>query len=447
MPPETRYARNGDAHVAYQVIGTGPIDLVVIDQWFSNMEAQWEFAPLARLLERLATFARVIVFDKRGTGISDPIALDGHLLEEWMDDLRAVLDDVGSERTALLCGIGAAYMMLLFAATYPERTTALVGVDPCARISWAPDYPLGWPLEGLLQDLERLRSSWGPGGGTMTFLAPNLLQDPAVSASFGRYERQSASPGAAVAMLRMMYESDVRHVLPAVQVPTLVLQKAEAARIPPAHGRYVAEHIAGAKYGEIPGSENYMWAGDTDLLLAEIQEFLTGVRPAPDPDRVLATVLFTDIVGSTERAAELGDRRWRDLLERHNALVRRELERFRGREVDTAGDGFLATFDGPARAIRCAIAIGRSVRELGLEVRAGLHTGEIELIGDDVGGLAVHIGARVAALGGPGEVLVSSTVKDLVVGSGIAFEDRGAHTLKGVPGTWQLFTVGPQSVS
>jgi class 3 adenylate cyclase len=442
--PDTRYARNGDAHVAYQVVGEGPIDLVVIDQWFSNMEAQWEFPPLARFLERLAAFSRVIVFDKRGTGISDPIALDGHLLEEWMDDLQAVLDDVGSERTALLCGIGAAYMMLLFAATYPERTTAIVGVDPCARISWAPDYPLGYPLDRLLLDLETLRSSWGAGGGTMTFLAPNLLQDPVLSASFGRYERQSASPGAAVAMLRMMYESDVRHVLPAIQVPTLVLQKSKAARIPPAHGRYVAEHIAGAKYLEVPGSENYMWAGDQNLILAEIQEFLTGVRPAPEPDRVLATVLFTDIVGSTQRAAEVGDARWRQLLAAHDAAVRKEIDAHRGQEIKTVGDGFLATFDGPARAIRCARAIRDAARQLGLELRAGLHTGEVELMDHDVGGIAVHIGARVAATATSGEILVSSTVKDLVVGSGIAFEDRGSHSLKGVPGEWRLFVVLPE---
>jgi class 3 adenylate cyclase len=362
-------------------------------------------------------------------------------LEEWNDDLRAVLDAVGSERTAVLSGIGAAYMTLVFAATYPERTTALVMVDPYARITWAPDYPLGSQAERLTGDLERLRSSWGISGGTMTFLAPNLMTDRSLADAYTRYERQSASPGAARAMVGMLYDSDVRHVLPAIRVPTLILHRRDSARIPIAHGRYIAERIEGARFVELPGSENYIWAGDQETLVAEVQEFLTGVRPMPDADRILATVMFTDIVDSTRRAAELGDRRWRDVLAEHDRAVRESLGRFRGREVKTIGDGFLATFDGPARAVRCAGSIRDSMAERGIDVRAGLHTGEIELTGEDVAGIAVHIAARICAMAGPKEILASSTVKDLVAGSGITFEDRGSHALKGVPDEWRIVAV------
>jgi pimeloyl-ACP methyl ester carboxylesterase len=400
MEHRTRYARSGGLHITYQVVGDGDLDVVLMDQWFSNAEARWDLAPLAKLLTDLASFSWLIVFDKRGTGLSDPVAVDSlPALEQWMDDLRAVLDDSGSERAALVSGVGAAYMALLFAATYPERTSALVLVDPCERFGWAPDYPWGMPADRLPGDLEQLRTSWGGGGGTMNFLAPGLLGDPVLRENFGRYERQPASPGSAVSMIRMLYESEVRDVLPAIRVPTLVLTRAAGERVAPVHGRYIAERIEGAAYMDLPGSDHYLWAGDSSLLVAEIEEFLTGVRPAPIPDRVLATVLFTDMVG----------------------------------------DGFLATFDGPARAVRCAQAISDGVRPLGIEIRAGLHTGEIELAGDDVRGIAVRIGTRVATLAGPGEVLVSSTVKDLVVGSGIEFEDRGVHQLKGVPGEWRLF--------
>ncbi|HEX8100366.1 MAG TPA: adenylate/guanylate cyclase domain-containing protein [Actinomycetota bacterium] len=439
MPPPTRYARNGDLHIAYQVVGDGPIDIVLVDQWFSNVDAQWDFPPLARLLSKLASFSRLIMFDKRGTGLSDPVGIDAlPTLEEWIDDLRAVLDEVGSERPVLLSGVGASLMTLLFAATYPYRTSALVLIDPFARGSRAPDYSPGLPLDELRAALPRIGAVWGTQGGLVNILAPTLLSDERLVEQYQRYERQSASPGAAVAMIGMLYESDVRQVLPAIRVPALVICRANGARIPRQHGEYIAEHISGARYVEIPGSEQFIWAGDSDALVAEIQEFVTGARPEPEIDRVLATVLFTDIVGSTKRAAELGDRRWRELLAEHDRDVRDGLQRFRGREIKTIGDGFLATFDGPARAVRCAQWIRDSVASRGIEVRAGLHTGEIELAGDDVAGIAVHIAARICAMAGAGEVLASNTVKDLVAGSGIEFEPRGAHSLKGVPGEWQI---------
>ncbi len=440
MPPQTRYARSGDLHIAYQTLGDGPRDLVLVDQWFSNVDAAWEFPPLARLMTQLASFSRLIVFDKRGTGLSDPVALDAlPTIEGWGDDLRAVLDAVGSERAALMSGVGASYVTLVFAATHPARTSALVLVDPYARFARAPDYPIGMPVDRLPEDLERLRASWGVDGGTMTFLAPNLLANRTLAAQYLRYERQSASPGAARAMISALYESDVRDILPAIQVPTLVISHSQGARIGPAHGRYIVERVPGARFVELPGSENYVWAGDIQPLTAEVEEFLTGVRPVAEPDRVLATVLFTDLVGSTARAAELGDAEWRRLLGEHEQEVRTALERFRGHEVKTTGDGFLATFDGPARAVRCAFAIRDAVASHGMAVRAGLHTGEIELTGTDVAGIAVHIAARICALAGPGEVLVSSTVKDLAAGAGLAFETRGTQSLKGVPGEWVLF--------
>jgi class 3 adenylate cyclase len=437
---ETQYARNGDLHIAYQTIGDGPIDVVLVDQWFSNMDAQWKFPPLAHLLTRLASFSRLIVFDKRGTGLSDPVSIDAlPTIEEWIDDLRAVLDAVGSTRVALISGIGASFVTLVFAATYPERTSSLVRVDGCARLAWAEDYPWGQHTERLAQDLEFLRAGWGRDGGTMTVLAPALLQDRTLAEQYIRYERQSASPGAARAMIGMLYEVDVRGVLPAIRVPTLVIHHAEATRIAPVHGRYVADRIVGARYVEIPGAYNYTWAGDQVRLLAEIQEFLTGSRPVAEPDRVLATVLITDIVDSTQRAAELGDTRWKALLAEHDQTVRRSLAQFRGREIKTTGDGFLAVFDGPARAVRCALEIRDAMAARGISVRSGVHTGEIELVDADVAGIAVHICARVEALAQPGEELASSTVKDLVAGSGLDFEPRGAHALKGVPDEWVIY--------
>lgn len=438
QPP--RYARAGDLHIAYRVIGNGPIDLVLVDQWFSNVDAMWAFPPLARLLTQLASFSRLIVFDKRGTGLSDPIAVDAlPTIEEWIDDLRAVLDDAGSTRTAVLSGIGASVMALVFAATYPDRTSSLVLVDGCARLAWADDYPWGHPIDTLPADLEWIRSKWGTDGGTMSFLAPHLLEDRALAEPYIRYERQSASPGMAKAMIGWLYDIDVRHVLPAIRVPTLLLSHAAATRVAPAHGRYIAERVEGARYVELPGADNYTWAGDTVPMLAEIQEFLTGARPVVEPDRVLATVLFTDIVDSTQRAAAVGDARWRHLLADHDRAIRAVIERFRGREIKTTGDGMLVVFDGPARAVRAALAMRDVLASQDLVIRSGLHTGEVELVGSDIAGIAVHIAARISALAGAGEVFASSTVRDLVAGSGIVFEPRGSHHLKGIDDEWRVF--------
>ena len=444
MTPETilarppHYARTGGLHIAYRVIGDGPIDLVLVDQWFSNVDAMWSFPPLAKLLTELASFSRLIIFDKRGTGLSDPISVDGlPTVEEWIDDLRAVLDDVGSTRTALLSGIGASVMALLFAATYPDRTSSLVLVDGCARLAWAEDYPWGNRLDTLQNDLETIRSKWGIDGGTMSFLAPQLLANRPLADSYIRYERQSASPGTAKAMIGWLYQVDVRHVLPAIRVPTLLLHHAASTRIAPAHGRYIAEHVAGARFVEIPGADNYTWAGNTAPMLSEIQEFLTGGRPVVEPDRVLATVLLTDIVDSTRHASDIGDARWREVLGAHDRAIRSLLDRFRGREIKSTGDGFLATFDGPARAVRAALEIRDLLAVQGIDVRSGLHTGEIELVGDDIAGIAVHIAARISSLAGPGEVLTSSTVRDLVAGSGITFEAPGETAMRPtVPTAW-----------
>jgi class 3 adenylate cyclase len=441
VQPETRYARSEDGDVAYQVVGDGPLDLVLIGPWVSNVEVMWEEPSYARFLRRLATFTRLLCFDKRGSGISDPVPLAAMpTLEEWTDDVRTVMDAAGSKRAALLGEGWGGQMAMLFAATYPERTSALILVNTSARHLRDVDYPWGLPADRVPRALQQYHELWGT-GGTVDFVAPSAAHDERFRRSYARYERLALSPRAASTMLAAYLERDLRGVLPSIRVPTLVLHRAgnRVARV--GHGRYLAEHIPGAKYVELPGEDQLYYVGDTETMLAEIEEFLTGVRPVPEIDRVLATVLFTDIVGSTERAATLGDRAWHALLETHHGIVRRELERHRGREVKTVGDGFLATFDGPARAIRCACAIREGVRRLGIEIRAGLHTGECELMGDDVGGIAVHIGARVAASAAPSEVLVSSTVKDLVAGSGLRFADRGTQNLHGVPGEWRLFAV------
>ncbi len=440
-PPETRYARSGDVHIGYQVVGDGPFDLVLLEQWFSNVDALWQLEPLARFVERLASFSRVILLDKRGTGVSDPVPLGGlPTLEEWMDDIRAVMDEVGSPRAALVSVVGASFLTLLFAATYPQRTRALVLVDGYARMTSTDDYFPGVPSTLTEAMVGQIGDAWGRGGMLRAF-APAEYRTPELVRRYGWYERQAASPAAAVAIGHVLWRSDVRHVLPAIRVPTLVITHPESARVPPALSRYLAEHIPGARHLELPGSENFIWAGDQARMASELQGFLTGAKPAPETERVLATVLFTDIVGSTERARARGDHAWKELLDRHYAVAREQIERFRGHLIVTTGDGLLATFDGPARAVRCAQAIGAAVHDLGLDIRAGVHTGEIELDGSDVRGIAVHIGARVAALAGSGEVLVSSTVKDLVVGSGIEFEDRGLHALKGVPDEWHLYGV------
>ncbi len=442
MAPETQYARSGDLNIAYQVTGEGPRDLVYVPGWVSNIEMMWEEPAMVHFLERLASFSRLVLFDKRGTGLSDRVSnTELPTLEQRMDDVRAVLEAVGSERAALFGHSEGGNMCVLFAATYPDRTTALITLgsfakrrDPDDDYPWAPAADA---REETVADVER---NWGHmRPEDVEYYAPSRLGDAQFVRNLEQYFRRAASPGAAAALLRMNSFIDVRDVLPTIQVPTLVLHRTGDHDVNVAEGRYLASKIPGARFVELAGADHWIAAGDTDAIADEIEEFLTGTRPMPEPDRVLSTVLFTDIVGSTERAVELGDRRWRELLNTHDAAVRRELERFRGREVDTAGDGFLATFDGPARAVRCALSAGEAVRQLGVEIRAGIHTGECELDGPKVRGIAVHTGARITSLAGPGDVLVSQTVKDLVSGSGLAFEDRGVHALKGVPGEWRVY--------
>ncbi len=438
MPPETHYAKSGDINIAYQVVGDGPFDLVYVPGWVSNVELLWEKPKPARFLERLASFSRLILFDKRGTGMSDRVSHDRlPTLEQRMDDVRAVLDAVGSESAALLGHSEGGGMSVLFAATYPERSRALVLVGAFARRLRTDDYPWAPSLEERLATIEEVERDWGA-GLDITDYAPN--EDPALLEWYSTCLRRSASPGAAAALLRMNSQIDTRHILPTIRVPTLVLTRTGDRDVMVDEGRWLASQIPDARFVELPGNEHLLWAGDQDSLLEEVEEFLTGTRSVADSDRVLSTVLFTDIVGSTERARELGDRGWHEVLDEHHTRVRGVLERYRGREVDTAGDGFFASFDGPARAIRAACAIRENVQALGIEIRAGLHTGECELMRDKIGGIAVHTGARVAAAAEPGEVLVSSTVKDLVAGSGIIFADRGERELKGV-GSWRLYSV------
>jgi pimeloyl-ACP methyl ester carboxylesterase len=437
--PETQYAKSGDVNIAYQVVGDGSLDLVYVSGWVSNLELMWDEPQYERFLRRLASFSRLIVFDKRGTGLSDPVALD-HLptLEQRMDDVRAVMDAVGSERAAVFGNSEGGQMSLLFAATYPERTVALVTQGTFAKRLWSPDYPWAPTPEAREQEIRDIEASWAD--LDVTTLAPST--DDAFRRRLAAYFRRSASPAVGAAFLRMNTQADLRAVLPTIRVPTLVIHRTDDRDVDVEEGRWIAARIPGARYVEVPGIDHVPWVGNQDEVLDEIEEFLTGARPAPEPDRVLATVLFTDIAGSTMQAAELGDRRWRALLERHDRLVREEVDRQRGRFVKSLGDGALAVFDGPSRAISSATAIRNRVRDLGLEIRAGLHTGECELLADDdVGGLAVHIGARISGLAGPSEVLVSSTVRDLIVGSGQALTDRGEHDLKGVPGPWRIYAV------
>jgi class 3 adenylate cyclase len=442
--PETHYAQSGDVSIAYQIVGDGPFDLVFVPGFVSHVELRWTMPPMARGLLELAEFARLIVFDKRGTGMSDHVS-GAPTLEERMDDLRAVMDAAGSERAAVFGVVEGAPMSALFAATYPERTAALVLRSGFARTMWAPDYPWGRTDEQYRADVDRERLLYGSRAEAESFVRDQANWGEADISSVVNYFRWSASPGTLDALARMNREIDIRHVLPAIRVPTLLLHGTEDQIVPMAAARWLADRIPGARLVSI--SAPHMHFGrSTESMHAEVRSFLTELHESESwsalaPDRVLATVLFTDIVDSSRTAAELGDRAWRELLEQHHALVRQRLLRFRGVEVDTAGDGFLASFDGPARAISCACAIVEGVRELGLEVRAGLHTGECELVDGKVAGIAVHTGARVAALAGASEVLVSSTVRDLVAGSGIAFREHGVHELKGVPGEWRLFVV------
>lgn len=438
MNPETRYAKSGDVHIAYQVSGNGPIDLVLIPGFLSHLETDWDNPVVSRLLKRIETFCRLIRFDKRGTGLSDRVRIP--TLEERMDDVRAVMDAAGSEKAALFGYSEGGPMSILFSATYPERTTALMIYGSYARRVRSPDHPCGMSPEEFDAFTSRLEREWG-GAAAMDVFAPSRAVDPVARQGFANYLRLSGSPGAMMQIMRMNREIDIRPVLPAVRVPTLVLHRTGDRLTHVDQGRYLAAHIPGARLRELDGEDHIWSAGDGNAVVDEIEEFLTGSRHVHEPDRVLATVLFTDIAQSTERAAALGDRRWRELLEKHQAMVRRQLANFRGREIDTAGDGFLTSFDGPARAVRCAAQIISESSAIGLEIRAGVHTGECEWMGDKLSGLAVHIGARVASKANPGEVLVSGTVKDLVAGSGLQFGDRGLHTLKGVPGEWRIFAL------
>ena len=430
----TQYAKAGDVHIAYQIVGDGPIDLVVAPGFVSHVECCWEEPSYARFLRRLASFSRLILFDKRGTGLSDRLT-GMPTLEHRMDDVRAVMDAAHSDRAAILGISEAGALSAVFAATYPNRASHLILYAAFAEFaSWFPT------ARRLASFFHYCETAWGSGDSLRTY-GPSMVDDAAFKRWWGRYERQGASPGAAEAMMKVNAEIDIKHVLPTIRVPTLVIHRSGDAAVNVEAGRYLAAHIPSARYVELPGPDHLWFLGDADSVLDPIQEFLTGTRGAAEVDRVLATVLFTDVVSSTRRAAELGDRRWAELLEAYHSAVRNEISRFRGREIDTAGDGVFAAFDGPARAIRCACAVHDAVGQLGLEIRTGLHTGECEVVGDKIGGLAVHIGARVAAEAQPGEVLVSSTVKDLVAGSGIRFGEGKTVQLKGVPGEWQLYAV------
>ena len=433
--PETRYARSGGVNIAYQVVGDGPVDLVYVPGFLSHVEWDWEHPPFGRFLRRLASFSRLIVLDKRGTGLSDPVAGEASL-DERIDDIRAVMNAAGSERAVLLGVFEGAALSAALAAAEPDRVTGLVLYAGLAKFTADEDYPWGWSPAAIQLYLSASEDSWGTGAGAELLVAD---ADERYRTWFARLVRLSASPGMATTLMRMNTSLDVREALPAVTAPVLVLHRTGDPLVGIEHGRYLAERIPDARIVELPGADHWPWAGDADLVVGEIEEFVTGARGAPEPERILTTLLFTDIVSSTERATQVGDRRWRELLEDQQALVRTEIGRFGGREIQTIGDGFFAVFDTPTRAIRCAAAAREAVRVLGLELRAGVHTGECELIGDDLGGIAVHVASRVQAASGPGEIYVSSVVPDLVAGAAIRFEDRGAYTLKGIDGARRLF--------
>jgi pimeloyl-ACP methyl ester carboxylesterase/class 3 adenylate cyclase len=439
--PTTRYARSGEYSIAFQVAGQGPLDLVFIPGFVSHVEYVWEDPDYAHFLERLASFSRLILFDKRGTGLSDrvPVKLLP-TLEERMDDVRAVMDAAGSNKAALLGVSEGGPMSMLFATTYPERVSALILYGTYAKRVRAVDYQWAPTIEEHRANLDVVQRDWG-GAVQLETWAPSVVDDDRFKRWWAQYLRLGASPAAARAVLEMTLAIDVREILSAIHVPTLIIHRTGDRRIDVGGGRYLAERIPSAKYVELPGDDHLPWIGDSDAIVDEIGEFLTGTRHVAEPKRVLATVLFTDMVESTSRAVTLGDARWRALISDHDRLIRTELTRFRGREIDRRGDGFMAIFDGPARAVRCALSIIDRVHELGIQVRAGLHTGELDVIESGIAGIAVHIGARVMALAGADEVLVSSTVRDLVAGSGLSFSDHGTHELKGVPGSWRILRV------
>ena len=438
--PETRYATTVDGvHVAYQVVGDGPFDLVLVTGYVSHVELSWDEPEIADFYRALASFSRLILFDRRGLGLSDPVQ-GAPTIEDRMQDLRAVMDAASSERAALLGVSEGGPMSMVFAATYPERVSALVLYGTFARITQAEGYPWGYPPEEFSGLIDGKVAAWG-GDDTVDFFAPSLAQDADFRRRWAAFERRATSPGAYRALMDMNAKTDVRDVLPSIRVPTLVMHKSDDIPIRIENGRYLSEHIRGARFVELAGADHFFWVGDTDEFLGEVEEFFTGRRSVHERDRVLATVLFTDIVGSTEQATRLGDAAWGRVLDQHDRLTRREVERWRGRLIKSTGDGAVATFDGPARAIRCATALREALRAEQVAIRAGLHTGEIELRSDDIAGIGVHIAARVEALARSDEVLVTKTVTDLVAGSGITFADRGLHDLKGVSGGWELFAV------
>ncbi len=444
MRPHTEYVKSPDGYVAFQVFGDGPLNIVVVTNWMTNLDVMWDEPSLARYLNRLASFARVVCFDKRGTGVSDPVPLaDLPTIDQWMDDARVVLDAAGIEQAAMLGDTEGGLMALMFAATHPERTSALVLINSFARWTRAPDYPIGMPAETVEKLVHNYEAHWGVTADILDLTAPSVARDPGFRAWFERYQRLSMPRGASATMYRWVTQVDVRSILPSIRVPTLVVHRAAAAHHRADYGRYLAAHISDAKYVELPGADTFPYhAGDFLPILDEVQVFLTGMRESAVHDRILATVMFTDMVGSTELAASLGDAQWLTLREAHNRLVDDYIERYRGKQIEHSGDGVLATFDGPTRAVTCAVGLARAVRSLGVEIRAGLHTGEIELRSDGIGGIAVHIAARVMAQAVDGGVIVSRTVKDLAVGSGIDFEPYATRALKGIPGEWELWRVG-----
>ncbi|MCW3057505.1 MAG: adenylate/guanylate cyclase protein [Solirubrobacterales bacterium] len=442
-PPTTRYARSGDASIAYQVIGEGGLDLLFLTGWITQIEQLWEAPANRRFLERLAAFGRLILFDSRGTGLSDRVLVE-YTVEQEAQDAIAVLDAAGSERAAVITYSVGGLVGAHLAAERPDRIGALIMYASLARTSWAPDYDWAMRTEDREALIESNMTTWGEtNGAAMSLFAPSMAEDLALAEWFSRLQRLAASPSEARIIFKAMIDLDVRHVLPRIRVPALIMHRPRELVWDVRHSRYLAEHIAGSRYVELEGTDSFPFVGDSDAIVEEIEEFLTGVRSGGELTRALLTVMFTDIVDATAHAAAVGDRRWRDLLARHDGDVRRELTRFAGREVKTVGDGFLATFVGPpSAALRCALALTDAAREVGIEMRVGMHTGECELIGDDVGGMAVHIASRVCGLAGGGEVLVSGTVFGTVVGGPFTFEDRGFHDLKGVPGRWPLFALG-----
>ncbi|OLC40406.1 MAG: adenylate/guanylate cyclase domain-containing protein [Gemmatimonadetes bacterium 13_1_40CM_4_65_7] len=441
MAPQTRYARSGDLSIAYQVVGDGPFDLVLVHGWVSNIDLQWDEPHLSKFLGRLASFSRLITFDKRGTGLSDRVPVNElPTLEQRMDDLRAVMDAAGSEQAALFGVSEGGALCLLFAATHPERVRAVLTFGSYARRVWSPDYPWAPTPEKREAEYAEILATWGTGTGIETVF-PSMVDNPQFREWIAGYFRGSASPAAAVALLRMNTQADIRSVLPTIRVPALVMNRIEDGDVKSDEARFIASRIPGAGLKLFPGADHVPWVGQTEEILGEIEEFLTGARHSHPGDRVLATILSTDIVESTELVARLGDQTWRDLLDRHHTMIRRELKHYQGREIDTAGDGFFAAFDGPARAIRCAKAVIDEAEGLRIEIRAGLHTGECEVLDGKLTGIAVHTAARVASAAAPGEVLVSSTVRDLVAGSGISFVERGERSLKGLPERLRLFAV------